>query len=166
MLTHHEKGADEERWPLPERDPVVAARLREEADIRLATGSLDREQEVAKGRPAWLAFTLRTADRVNAAVRRLLRKPPRDADDLDDLGNVWIFRAADDRPRPYGGAEEPSAAGERWPRKDVDPEFDEEMRALGARIPTRSLDRPRVVVQPRPTWLAFLITLIFGPARG
>jgi hypothetical protein len=52
-----------------------------------------------------------------------------------------------------------------WPRKDVDPEFDEQMRAMGARIPTRSLDRPRVVVRPRPAWLAFLITLVFGPAR-
>jgi len=44
-----------------------------------------------------------------------------------------------------------------WPRKDVDPEFDEQMRAIGARIPTRSLDRPRVVVRPRPAWLAFLL---------
>jgi hypothetical protein len=52
-----------------------------------------------------------------------------------------------------------------WPRKEVDPEFDEQMRAMGARIPTRSLDRPRVVVRPRPAWLAFLITLVFGPAR-
>jgi hypothetical protein len=52
-----------------------------------------------------------------------------------------------------------------WPRKDVDPEFDEEMRAAGFRIPTRSLDRPRVVVKPRPAWLAFLITLVFGPGR-
>jgi hypothetical protein len=52
-----------------------------------------------------------------------------------------------------------------WPRKDVDPAFDEEMRAAGFRIPTRSLDRPRVVVKPRPAWLAFLITLVFGPAK-
>ena len=52
-----------------------------------------------------------------------------------------------------------------WPRKDVDPEFDEEMRAAGFRIPTRTLDRPRVVVKPRPAWLAFLINLVFGPQK-
>jgi len=52
-----------------------------------------------------------------------------------------------------------------WPRQDVDPEFDEAMRAAGFRIPTRSLDRPRVVVRPRPAWIAFLITLVFGPAK-
>lgn len=61
--------------------------------------------------------------------------------------------------------QEEAALDERWPRKDVDPEYDAEMRALGFRIPTRSLDRPRVVVKPRPAWLAFLITLIFGPAK-
>jgi hypothetical protein len=52
-----------------------------------------------------------------------------------------------------------------YPRKDVDPELDEAMRAAGARIPTRSFNRPRVLVKPRPAWLAFLITLVFGPAR-
>lgn len=52
-----------------------------------------------------------------------------------------------------------------WPRKDVDPVFDEEMRAAGFRIPTRTLDRPRVVVKPRPAWLAFLITLVLGRQR-
>jgi|GEM_PF-2734709 hypothetical protein len=52
-----------------------------------------------------------------------------------------------------------------YPRRDVDPEFDEEMRAAGFRIPTRSLHRPRVLVKPRPAWLAFLLTLVFGPAR-
>ena len=52
---------------------------------------------------------------------------------------------------------EQAEANETWPRKDVDPEFDEEMRRLGARIPTRSLDRPRVVVKPRPAWLAFVL---------
>jgi hypothetical protein len=52
-----------------------------------------------------------------------------------------------------------------YPREDVDPEFDEAMRAAGARIPTRSFNRPRVLVKPRPAWLAFLITLVFGPAR-
>jgi hypothetical protein len=52
-----------------------------------------------------------------------------------------------------------------WPRKDVDPELDARLRAAGVRIPTRSLDRPRVVVKPRPAWLAFLITLVFGPQK-
>ena len=52
-----------------------------------------------------------------------------------------------------------------YPRKDVDPDFDERMRAAGVRIPTRSLHRPRILVKPRPAWLAFLITLVFGPAR-
>jgi hypothetical protein len=46
-----------------------------------------------------------------------------------------------------------------YPRKDVDPELDEEMRAAGFRIPTRSLDRPRILVKLRPAWLAFLIRI-------
>lgn len=164
MLTHHEEAADEERWPRKNVNPEFDAEMRA-LGARIPTRSLDRPRVVVQPRPAWLAFVLRTADRVDATVRRLLRKPRRDADEIEDLGDVWIFRAGDDRPQPYGGAEKPSAAGERWPRKDVDPEFDEEMRALGFRIPTRSLDRPRVVVKPRPAWLAFLITLIYGPAK-
>ena len=52
-----------------------------------------------------------------------------------------------------------AAAEERWPRRDDDSEFDAEMAAAGFRIPTRPLDRPRVVVKPRPGWLAFLLRL-------
>jgi len=55
-----------------------------------------------------------------------------------------------------------AGAEERWPRQNNDSEFDAEMAAAGFRIPTRPLDRPRVVVKPRPAWLAFLITLLFG----
>lgn len=164
MLTHHEEAADDELWPRKNVDPEMREWMQAQG-IRIATRSLDRPRYVAKGRPAWLAFILRTADRVDATVRRLLRKPPRGADEIDDLGDIWLFRTADDRPQPHGRAEELGAADEHWPRKDVDPEFDEEMRALGFRVPTRSLDRPRVVVKPRPAWLAFLITLIFGPAK-
>jgi hypothetical protein len=51
-----------------------------------------------------------------------------------------------------------------YPRRDVDPEFDAKMRAAGVRIPTRSLDRPRILVKPRPAWLAFLIRI--GVAAG
>lgn len=60
--------------------------------------------------------------------------------------------------------EEPEA-DERWPRKDVDPDFDERMRAAGVRVPTRSLARPRYVAKQRPAWLAFLLYHLFGPAK-
>jgi hypothetical protein len=46
-----------EIWPVPERDPEVAERMRA-AGIRLATDSLDRPRRVAKPRPAWAAFLL------------------------------------------------------------------------------------------------------------
>jgi hypothetical protein len=38
--------------------------------------------------------------------------------------------------------------------------LDERLRAGGVRLATRSLDRPRVVVKPRPAWLARLLTLL------
>jgi len=52
-----------------------------------------------------------------------------------------------------------------YPREDVDPEFDEKMRALGVRVPTRSFNRPRVLVKPRPAWLAFLIRISLAAGR-
>jgi hypothetical protein len=49
-------------------------------------------------------------------------------------------------------------------RGEVDPEPDEGLCAAGARIPARSLDRPRILVKPRPAWLAFLLRT--GAAAG
>jgi hypothetical protein len=48
---------------------------------------------------------------------------------------------------------------EMWPEADEDRALNERLRAGGVRLATRSLDRPRVVVKPRPAWLARLLTL-------
>ncbi|HEX8905387.1 MAG TPA: hypothetical protein VF771_11120 [Longimicrobiaceae bacterium] len=49
------------------------------------------------------------------------------------------------------------------PRVEWDPEEERELRekliAAGFRMPTKSLDRPRVAVKGRPRWLAFLVRL-------
>jgi len=57
------------------------------------------------------------------------------------------------------------AADAMYPRRDVDPELDERLRAAGVRIATRSLDRPRILVKLRPTWLAFLIRISVAAGR-
>lgn len=146
MLTHHEKGADEEeRWPLLDRDPAVAARLRE-AGVRLATGSLDRERQVAKRRPAWLAFILRAANRVGATVRQLLRKRKPGADEVDDLEDLWTSLDAAERVRD-----------DRWPRREADPVMDAWLRSMNIRPATHSLDHPRPVMNQWPAWLAILL---------
>lgn len=144
MLTHHEEAAEEERWPLTERDPAVTARPYEEAGIRLATGSLNHEREVAKGRPAWLALIFRAADRVEGAVRRLLRMHERGADELDDLESF-----------PWTG-DDHSPPGERegWRLREADPAMDEWIRSMGIRPARYSLDHPRPVMNQLPAWLA------------
>jgi hypothetical protein len=144
MLTHHEEAANDERWPAPDRDPVVAARL-QEAGVRLATGSLDRPRYVAKRRPAWLAFFLRTLDHVDANVRRLLRKPQRSADEIDDMG-----------PFPWADGDllEPHEAPEGWSLREIDPAMDAWMRSMGIRPGRYSLDHPRQVMHQRPGRLA------------
>jgi hypothetical protein len=35
--------------------------------------------------------------------------------------------------------------------------YEERLKAAGFRFPTKSLDRPRIAVKPRPAWLAFLV---------
>lgn len=146
MLTHHEKGEGEERRPLPERDPAIAARQREEAGIRLATGSPDHEREVAKGRSAWLAFIFRAADRVDATMRRLLRKHERGADEIDDLDDLWTSLNAADR-----------TWENRGPRREIDPAMDAWLRSMNIRPATHSLDHPRPVMNQLPAWLAILL---------
>ena len=47
--------------------------------------------------------------------------------------------------------------GELWPLPERDPEVAERLRAAGVRLATQSLDRPRRVARPRPSWLAFLL---------
>jgi hypothetical protein len=52
-----------------------------------------------------------------------------------------------------------------YPRKEADPAPHEEVRAAGFRVPTRSLHRPRILVKPRPAWLAFLIRICAAAGR-
>jgi hypothetical protein len=50
--------------------------------------------------------------------------------------------------------------GETWTQADEARALEERLRAGGVRLATKSLDRPRTVVKPRPAWLAFLMTLV------
>jgi hypothetical protein len=132
----------EEPWPIEERDPERVAWMRA-AGIRPATRSLDRPRHVARKRPGWLAFLLRSC----AAAERLLTSIGKPG------GNSRV------RADP-----EECELAEIWPMPERDPEVTERLRAAGVRLATRSLDRPRRVARRRPAWLVFLLTLV--GARG
>src|ERR1700741_434272 len=57
-------------------------------------------------------------------------------------------------------------AGENHPRRPFDPVMDEWLGGMGVRVATHSLDRPRIVVKPRPAWLPFLAMVPAGAAPG
>ena len=128
--------------PQPMWDPEEERALEERliaAGFRMPTKSLDRPRVLAKRRPAWLAFLMRQHRRVRelpAIFRDFARARERRKTRSEPV-NV---------PLPEWDPEEEKALEQR-------------LIAAGYRMPTLSLDRPRVMARRRPRWKAILITL-------